>query len=319
MRNDFNPRGRWLWLVFQRMLTIGIPRHFNCHIKRSCCLEGTVFKDCPCRLTPSRDPSPLLAYLRRCLLRSVLALGIWALASIIPVSSSSADIVADQAPPDLAAAGNRVAGNVEADYSYLLIPFKLASQPNLKQSVFGFAGRTNSGNLGDTFAFGVGAPQRIFYDNYIVGGAYQRDFYQFNSGVLIGAEVGLADRFGNYKVCCDTLTYSNGVTHSAELWGGVSFRHQGFALFDLVRISPGFVFGLSATSTPIGQESLHQIEHRGSANVLFYLGFDLAFALATLPNTELVFRIQHRSGAYGTLGGMKEGNNANVIGIRQRF
>ena len=29
--------------------------------------------------------------------------------------------------------------------------------------------------------------------------------------------------------------------------------------------------------------------------------------------------IQHRSGAYGTLGAMKEGNNANVIGIRQRF
>jgi hypothetical protein len=41
--------------------------------------------------------------------------------------------------------------------------------------------------------------------------------------------------------------------------------------------------------------------------------------LANLPNTELVFRIQHRSGAYGTLGAMKEGNNANVIGIRQRF
>ena len=222
-------------------------------------------------------------------------------------------------PPDLAAAGSRVAGNPEADYSYLLTPFKLASQPNLKQSVFGFAGRTNSGNLGDTFAFGVGAPQRIFYDNYIVGGAYQRDFYQFNSGVLIGAEVGLADRFGNYRICCDTVAYSNGVMHSAELWGGVSFRHQGVALFDLVRISPGFVFGLSAISSPIGQEGLHQIDHRGSANVLFYLGFDLAFALATLPNTELVLRIQHRSGAYGTLGGMKEGNNANVIGIRQRF
>jgi len=53
--------------------------------------------------------------------------------------------------------------------------------------------------------------------------------------------------------------------------------------------------------------------------MLFYLGFDLAFALASLPDTELVLRIQHRSGAYGTLGAMKEGNNANVIGIRQRF
>jgi len=252
-------------------------------------------------------------------LRAVLASGICALACglIIPGSGRSADIVAAQ--PTLSAAGSPAVGNPEADYSYLLTPFKLASQPNLKQSVFGFAGRTNSGNLKDTFAFGVGAPQRLFYDNYIVGGAYQRDFFQFNSGVLVGAEVGLADRLGNYRICCDTIAYSNGVMHSAELWGGVSFRHQGVALFDTVRISPGFVFGLSAISSPIGQEGLRQIDNRGSANLLFYLGFDVAFALADLPNTELVLRIQHRSGAYGTLGGMKEGNNANVIGVRHRF
>ena len=99
---------------------------------------------------------------RRCMLRSVLALGICALACglSIPASSRSAELVADQPTlPDLAAAGSRVAGNPEADYSYFLTPFKLANQPNLKQSVFGFAGRTNSGNLGDTFAFGVGAPR----------------------------------------------------------------------------------------------------------------------------------------------------------------
>ena len=127
------------------------------------------------------------------------------------MTSLSADNVAAQ--PNLSAAGSPAIGNPEADYSYFLTPFKLASQPILKQSVFGFAGRTNSGNLKDTFAFGVGAPQRLFYDNYIVGGAYQRDFFQFNSGVLVGAEVGLADRFGNYRICCDTIAYSNGMMH----------------------------------------------------------------------------------------------------------
>jgi hypothetical protein len=74
-------------------------------------------------------------------------------------------------------------------FSYLLTPFLLTSQPNLKQSVFGFVGRTDSGNLGSTFVYGLGAPERIFYDNYIVGGAYQRDFFQFNSGLLIGADL----------------------------------------------------------------------------------------------------------------------------------
>ena len=256
----------------------------------------------------------------------VVLVGICALAFglIIPTSSRSADIIAVQrASPDLATSGG---GAVEVSktaaddsLSYLLTPFKLASQPNLNQSVFVFAGRTDSGNLGDTFLYGVGAPEKIFYDNYIVGGAYQRDFFQFNSGILIGSEVGLADRFGHYKICCDIVSYSNSVTQSAELWGGVSIRHQGVALFDTVRISPGFVFGLSVISSPIGQEGEHQIDHQGSAKILFYLGFDLAFALANLPNTELVFRVQHRSGAYGTLGAMKEGNNANVVGIRQRF
>jgi hypothetical protein len=74
--------------------------------------------------------------------------------------------------------------------------------------------------------------------------------------------------------------------HSAELWSGISFRHQGVQLFGAVRISPGFVVGLSAISNPIGQEGLHQIDHNGSAKVLFYLGFDLAFSLAALPDTD---------------------------------
>jgi hypothetical protein len=127
-------------------------------------------------------------------------------------------------------------------FSYLLAPFQLTYQPNLKQSVFGFAGRTDSGNLGSTFVYGLGAPERIFYDNYIVGGAYQRDFFHFNSGLLIGVEVGLADRFGHYSICCDTIVYSNSVVQSAEFWAGASFRSQGIAFFDAVRISPGLVF-----------------------------------------------------------------------------
>ena len=219
-------------------------------------------------------------------------------------------------PPPVSGAGKPAADD---SLSYLLTPFKLASQPNLKQSVFGFAGRMDSGNLGSTFVYGYGAPEKVFYDNYIVGGAYQWDLFQFNSGLLIGAEVGLADRFGHYSMCCNTIAYSNSMVQSAELWVGASFRTNGIALFDAVKVSPGFVFGLSFISNPIGQEGEHQIAHQGSAKMLFYLGFDLAFALTKLPDTELVFRIQHRSGAYGTLGAMKEGNNANVVGIRQRF
>jgi len=248
----------------------------------------------------------------------VAAISALAFGLILPKSGYPADLAVE--PPISGSAAVSEPGKTSDDsLGYLLTPFKLASQPSLKQSVFGFVGRTDSGNLGSTFVYGLNAPQIMFYDNYIVGGVYQRDFFQFNSGLIVGAEVGLADRFGHYSVCCDTTVYSNSMVNSAELWGGASFRTKGLALFDTVQISPGFVFGLSFISNPIGQEGEHQIVHQGSANMLFYLGFDLAFALTKLPDTELVFRIQHRSGAYGTLGGLREGNNANVIGIRQRF
>lgn len=205
------------------------------------------------------------------------------------------------------------------DYSYLFTPFRLADKPNLQQSVFLFGGRTNSGNLWNTFTFGTGAPGVLVYDNYIAGGAYQRDLLEFNSGFFIGAELGFADRFGHYRICCDSIGYSSSLAHSLELWGGAVLRHRGVTLFDAIGISPGFVLGLSAISSPIGQEALHQVDHAGSARVLFYLGFDLAVTLPSVPNVELVYRVHHRSGGYGTLGGLKEGNNANVIGIRYRF
>ena len=259
-----------------------------------------------------------------CLLRSVIFTGLCSLVSGLsnPSPARATDLAADPrtSREAVGASGDEPAKTAADDpFSYALTPFKLAAQPNLRQSVFGFAGRMDSGNLGSTFVFGYGAPERIFYDNYVVGGAYQRDFLQFNSGVLLGAEIGLADRFGHYSICCDTIAYSNNMVQSAELWAGATLRTNGLALFDAVKVSPGFVFGLSFISNPIGQEGEHQIVNQGSAKTLFYLGFDLAFALTSLPDTELVFRIQHRSGAYGTLGGMKEGNNANVIGIRQRF
>jgi hypothetical protein len=168
-------------------------------------------------------------------LHYAVTVGLFALAAglIAPTSSRSEEMIArQQSWLDTAAAA-------DDPYYYFSNPFRLSSQPQLKQSVFGFAGRTNSGNLGSTFAYGVGAPGTKFYDNYIAGEAYQRDFAQFNSGLLIGAEVGIADRFGNYRICCGTIVYSNRLVHAAELWGGVSLRHEGFALFDTVRISPG--------------------------------------------------------------------------------
>ena len=215
------------------------------------------------------------------------------------------------------ASGSRwAAQNTFADdpAGYLLYPFKLKDLPVLKQSIFVFGGVTASTDIWSTAIFNLNRPGQRVYDNYIVGAAYRRDFVQFNSGLVVGGEVGLADRFGHYRT---DWIYSDSISNSAELWGGAAF-HYGVNLFDKLLFTPGLVFGLSAISSPIGQEALHQ-KNGKNATLLFYLALEAAFALPDRPDTELVFRLQHRSGAYGTLGGMKEGNNANVVGIRQAF
>jgi hypothetical protein len=136
---------------------------------------------------------------------------------------------------------------------------------------------------------------------------------------VVGAQLGLADRFGKYKVCCDTIVKSSGLVHSGELWGGIVLRHEGVLLFDAVRLGAGLVGGLSAVTNAVGREREREITQGGNATFLFYLGAEFTLATPSLPDLELVVRLHHRSGASGILGGMAEGYNASVYGVRWRF
>ena len=53
------------------------------------------------------------------------------------------------------------------------------------------------------------------------------------------------------------------------------------------------------------------------ANLLNYLAFELEAAVS--PELSMVGRIHHRSGAFGTYSGVKEGSNAYLIGVRYRW
>jgi hypothetical protein len=147
-------------------------------------------------------------------------------------------------------------------------------------------------------------PWAAHENNYIVGGAYERDLFQ-RWGVAFGTEIGLADRFG--------------MGNSVEGWAGLQVRYTGLVLFDSVRITPGFTFGLSAITKPVGIEAVREADAQGNATLLGYLGPELAVSFMGFPTLEFVYRLQHRSGAFGHLGGMKEGANANVFGVRYRF
>jgi hypothetical protein len=60
-------------------------------------------------------------------------------------------------------------------------------------SIFVFGGALSTSSLGSTLKFNLDQPPgSIKYDNYIVGAAYNRDFYKIGFGFTLGVEVGIS-------------------------------------------------------------------------------------------------------------------------------
>lgn len=185
-------------------------------------------------------------------------------------------------------------------------------------SLFFFGGYLSTQNMGATANFNLNHPVGPNYDNYIMGAAYNHDFYSVYS-FAVGGEVGLADRFGYFRQCCDPVVKSTTLLHSPELWFGPRFSFDGLVLFNAIRIGGAMTFGLSVVADSIGVERRREIVKDGSARLIGYLGPEIFLALADFPQWEIVYRLHHRSGAKGTFGRMGEGYNANVLGVRYRF
>ena len=187
-------------------------------------------------------------------------------------------------------------------------------------SIFVFGGGLSTGALKDTLQFNLNpSAGRIRYDNFIAGAAYNHNFYYLGYGFALGAEIGLADRFGYYAMCCDTVIKSPGMLNSLELWVGPRISFDGVVLFDAIKIGVAATMGFSFTTNSIGRERQAEVSWDGSARVLFYLGPELSFSLINHPDWEFVYGLHHRSGANGVLGNLREGYNANVIGLRHKF
>lgn len=198
---------------------------------------------------------------------------------------------------------------------------KMPSSPSLLRpdSLFVFGGSLSTGSLGDTLQFNLNRPDGIKYDNSIAGLAYNHDFYYLGYGFTLGGEIGVADRFGYYALCCDTVVKSSSLLNSGELWAGPRISFQGFVLFDTIRIAGAATTGFSFTTNSIGRERERELAYDGSGRALIYFGPELSFSLVNHPEWEFVYRVQHRSGADGTFGNLREGYNANVFGIRFKF
>jgi hypothetical protein len=187
-------------------------------------------------------------------------------------------------------------------------------------SIFLFAGAMSTTSLASTLQFNLDQPAALIkYDNNIVGAAYNHDFYKLGFGFTLGAEVGVADRFGHYAICCDTIVKSSSVLNSAELWVGPRISFDGFVLFNTIRIAGAATTGLSFVTSSIGHERGRELAWAGNARTLIYFGPEIIISLVSHPEFEFVYREHHRSGANGTFGRIREGYNANVFGIRYKF
>jgi hypothetical protein len=209
-------------------------------------------------------------------------------------------------------------------------PFKFESvQPSSSpNSIFVFGGAMSTAGFADALVanafMGPHAAQGHHFDNSIVGAAYDRDLYSLGHGLILGAEVGAADRFGDYQSCCTTIVMSGSTLHTGEFWGGPQIRYTGVDVFNMIHIGGAVTVGLSAVTGSIGREEDRVASLHANAHLLYYLGPEIDLSIPSLPGVELVLKVQHRSGAKAlpflpTLGRLEEAYNGDVIGIRYRF
>jgi hypothetical protein len=175
----------------------------------------------------------------------------------------------------------------------------LLDPQRIDQRAFVFAGRFHSGWAGESFRFW----ESPYEDNFVLGAGYQRFFGEWPDTLHWGAEFGIAARLGEVD--------------SLEAWGGVVARYDGWLIADTVRISPAITWGLSAVTDTIGVETERAGWIDSDVPILFYLGPELNISLKDQP-VEAFWRIQHRSGAWGTIAHI-DGSNANVVGLRWKF
>ncbi|MEB3265589.1 MAG: DUF3769 domain-containing protein [Cyanobacteriota bacterium] len=174
-------------------------------------------------------------------------------------------------------------------------------------AVTAWGGQMVDTNFGDTFLFrgrmrpevlgGVGLQRRL-----LDGGPFSLEFDSTLMGHNAARQRG--GEFNNHPPNSNVPAQSFG-----ELTGGLGLR---------VWLRPWLnLFVVEGVSLNTEVSNYEKTFRENYARLLNYLGFEME-ALVT-PQVSLVGRIHHRSGAFGTYSGVREGSNAYLVGLRYRF
>jgi hypothetical protein len=168
-------------------------------------------------------------------------------------------------------------------------------------NVFVFGGVYSSESVGETANFLA----TDYQDAYLLGGGYQHFFLGEEGGFRAGLEAGAALR--------------KGPDVSGEAWAAIVLRADKILQNEQLVVSASVTGGLSLITNPLDVEIAREISRNGDSTFLFYMAPEISVSTPEHPNTEVFWRLQHRSGGWNTLGNMGEGANANTIGLRWKF
>ena len=174
-----------------------------------------------------------------------------------------------------------------------------------------WGGQLFDANFGDTFKFkgqlreelllGAGLQRRLIKAGPF---ALELDFTALGHWAAAQRGSGFTSRFTNDASGQRTAAQSFG-----EFTAGIGLR-----AWLQPWLNVGVVQGVSVTTSLSNFEDTFR---ERSSRILNYLGFEVEGSFS--PQWSVVGRIHHRSGAFGTFNGVKEGSNAYLLGLRYRF
>jgi hypothetical protein len=139
--------------------------------------------------------------------------------------------------------------------------------------------------------------------DYMVALAPSRTFAWYRDKLSFEAELMVAYHFGHQQY--------------EEFGGAVYARWHAFPWNETVRTT--LAVGLGPSYTTIYPNIELQNDPNNRSRWLNQFNLEATFGLPEYPSTEMLLRLQHRSGMFGTMGGVWDGSNFVVVGLRQHF
>ena len=174
-------------------------------------------------------------------------------------------------------------------------------------AVTAWGGQMIDSNFGDTFLF-----NGRMREEYLLGVSMQKRIWRAGP-FAIELE---ADLFGHQAFKQPGGPFNQDVPNAdtPDQQFGEAILGLGARLWLQPWLSFGFVEGVSFNSTVSNYERTYRENY---AQLLNYLAFELEASVS--EQLSFVGRIHHRSGAFGTYSGVKEGSNAYLLGLRYRW